>query len=159
MHVIAAKAVAFAMAGTKEFRTYQKQVVSNARRLSAQLKEKGFRIVSGGTDNHLLLLDLTSCNITGEQAQEILEEAGITVNRNLIPFDKLTASVTSGIRLGTAAVTTRGMKEKEMDKIAALIGLAVKYRDSLEKLKQIKRDVLKLTKKFSLYPELLRNNG
>ena len=158
MHVIAAKAVAFAIAATGEFRLYQEQVVRNARRLSAQLKDKGFRIVSGGTDNHLLLLDLTPHNITGKQAQAVLEKAGITVNKNLIPFDRLAASITSGIRLGTAAITTQGMKEKEMDRIADLIDQAVKYRNNLKKLKEIKRDVLDLTRSFCLYPEL-RDDG
>lgn len=158
MHIIAAKAVAFAIAASKEFRLYQEQVVRNARRLSAQLKERGFRIVSGGTDTHLLLLDLTSRNITGRQAQEVLEKAGITVNKNLIPFDRLAALITSGIRLGSAAVTARGMQEKEMDLIADLIDQAIKYRDNLKQLKEIKRDVLSLTKRFPLYPEL-RSNG
>lgn len=157
MHVIAAKAVAFALARTEEFRVYQTQIIRNARRLSAKLKEKGFRIVSGGTDNHLLLIDLTSCNITGEQAQEVLEKAGITVNKNLIPFDKLAASVTSGIRLGTAAVTTRGIKEKQIDRVADLIDRALESRDNSGKLIRIKAEVLDLTRKFPLYPEL-RNN-
>ncbi len=154
MHVIAAKAVAFALAGTGEFRLYQEQVVRNARRLSSQLNAKGFRIVSGGTDTHLLLVDLTSRNITGRQAQDALEKAGITVNKNLIPFDKLAPAITSGIRLGTAAVTTRGMKEQEMDRIADLIDRAIKYRDDAKGLDGIKRDVLHLTRKFPLYPEL-----
>lgn len=158
MHVIAAKAVAFATAATEEFRIYQKQVVSNARGLSSRLKERGFRIVSGGTDTHLILVDLASFNITGKQAQEALEKAGITVNKNLIPFDKLTASVTSGIRLGTAAVTTRGMKEKEMNQIADLIDRALKYRNNLKGLGQIKKGVVDLTRRFPLYPEL-RNEG
>ena len=158
MHVIAAKAVAFAMAATGEFRIYQKQVVENARRLSARLKEKDFRIVSGGTDTHLLLVDLNPHNITGKQAQETLEKAGITVNKNLIPFDKLSPSVTSGIRLGTAAVTTRGMKEKEIDQIADLIDRAIKFRNNLQKLNQIKKDILDLTRKFPLYPELKNND-
>ena len=158
MHTIAAKAVAFRIAATAEFKLYQEQVVKNARRLSAQLKDKGFRIVSEGTDTHLLLLDLTSRNITGKQAQEILEKAGITVNKNLIPFDKLAASVTSGIRLGTAAITTRGMRQKEMDQIAEWIDRAVKYGDNLEQLDRIKRGVLDLTRRFPLYPEL-RNDA
>ena len=158
MHVIAAKAVAFATAATEEFRIYQKQVVSNASVLSSRLKERGFRIVSGGTDTHLILVDLASFNITGKQAQEALGKAGITVNKNLIPFDKLTASVTSGIRLGTAAVTTRGMKEKEMNQIADLIDRAVKYRNNLKGLGQIKKGVVDLTRRFPLYPEL-RNEG
>jgi glycine hydroxymethyltransferase len=158
MHIIAAKAVAFAMAATEEFRIYQEQVVANACRLSTQLKRRGFRIVSGGTDNHLLLIDLTSRNITGRQAQQVLEKAGITVNKNLIPFDRLSALVTSGVRLGTAAITTRGMKEKEIEQIADLIDRAVKYRDNPKKLKQLKKEVLVLTRRFPLYPEL-RSDG
>ena len=158
MHVIAAKAVAFAQAKTEEFRLYQKQVVRNARSLSSGLEQKGFRIVSGGTDTHLLLVDLTSRNITGRQAQEILEKVGITVNKNLIPFDRLPAAITSGIRLGTPAVTTRGMKEKQMNQIADLIDRALGHRDNPEELNQIKGDVLSLTRSFPLYPEL-RGNG
>ncbi|MFC1657915.1 serine hydroxymethyltransferase [Candidatus Omnitrophota bacterium] len=157
MHVIAAKAVAFAIAQTREFRLYQEQVVKNARRLSAQLQQKGFTIVSGGTDNHIVLLDLTSRKITGKQAQDTLGKAGITVNKNLIPFDKLTASVTSGMRLGTAALTTRGMGEREMDVIAGFIDLAVKKRDNLKELEEIKNQVLVLTRQFPLYPELENN--
>ncbi len=158
MHVIAAKAVAFTQAKTEEFRLYQEQVVKNARRLSERLKEKGFRIVSGGTDTHLVLVDLTSRNITGKEAQEVLEKAGITVNKNLIPFDKLTASVTSGVRLGTPAITTRGMKEKEIDRIADFIDLAIKYKDDLKMLSRIKNEVLDLTGKFPLYSELREND-
>ena len=129
MHVIAAKAVAFKQARTEEFRKYQQQVVNNARRLCAGLQQRGFRLVSGGTDTHLLLVDLTSRNITGKQAQVVLEKAGITVNKNLIPFDKSGPAVTSGIRLGTAAITTRGMKEKEIEQIADFIDQAVKGAD------------------------------
>ena len=158
MHVIAAKAVAFAIAATEEFRHYQEQVVRNAHRLSAQLKERDFRIVSGGTDNHLLLVDLTPRNITGKEVQELLERVGITINKNLIPFDKLTSSVTSGIRLGTAAITTRGIKEKEIEQIVDLIDRTVKYRDKTEELDQIKRQVLDLTRRFPVYPEL-KNDG
>jgi glycine hydroxymethyltransferase len=158
MHIIAAKAVAFALAKTREFRLYQKQVVSNAAELSNCLKQRGFSIVSGGTDNHLLLLDLTSRNITGNQAQETLEKAGITVNKNLIPFDRLSASITSGIRLGTSAVTTRGMGKKEMGQIADLIDQSISNRDNPNILNKIKKRVLDLTRRFPLYPEL-RNNG
>lgn len=158
MHVIAAKAVAFAIAATEEFRHYQEQVVRNAHRLSAQLKERGLRIVSGGTDNHLLLVDLTPRNITGKEAQGLLERVGITINKNLIPFDKLTSSVASGIRLGTAAITTRGLKEKEIEQIADLIDRAIKYRDNAEELDQIKRQVSDLTRRFPVYPEL-KNDG
>jgi len=157
MHVIAAKAVAFALAKTGEFKRYQKQVVSNAIRLSNQLKDKGFNIISGGTDNHLILLDLTSRRVTGKQAQEALGKAGITVNKNLIPFDRLSASITSGIRLGTAAVTTRGMGHRQMDEIADLINQSVENRDNPDQLVRIKRRVLGLTRSFPLYPELENN--
>jgi glycine hydroxymethyltransferase len=156
MHVIAAKAVAFKEAMTAEFRKYQRQIVRNARALAKGLNNKGFRIISGGTDTHLILVDLTPKNITGESASLNLEKAGITVNKNLIPFDKLSPFVTSGIRLGTAAVTTRGMKELQMQKIAQLISKAIDSRDNLFKLKEIKKEVLILTKKFPLYPELKR---
>jgi glycine hydroxymethyltransferase len=157
MHVIAAKAVAFALAAKEEFRLYQEQVVKNARRLSSRLKDRGFRVVSGGTDNHLLLVDLSSRDINGKQAQKTLERAGITVNKNLIPFDKLPALTTSGIRLGTAAVTTRGMKDKEMNQIADFIDRAIEHRDNFARLRKIKSAVLDLTKKFPLYPELIND--
>ena len=156
MHVIAAKAIAFKEAMSPKFKSYQRQVVRNSRELSAALAKKGFRIVSGGTDTHLSLVDLTEKRITGSDASMILEQAGITVNKNLIPFDQKSAAVTSGIRLGTAAVTTRGMKEIHMRKIAQFISNAIDYSDNPEGLKKIKREVLGLTKRFPLYPELLK---
>lgn len=156
MHVIAAKAVAFKEAMTAEFRRYQRQIVRNAKVLAKGLNNKGFRIISGGTDTHLILVDLTPKNITGASASLTLERAGITVNKNLIPFDKFSPFVTSGIRLGTAAVTTRGMKGPQMQKIAQFISDAIDSRDNLVKLKEIKKEVLALTKKFPLYPELKR---
>jgi len=154
MHVIAAKAVAFKEAMKPEFKSYQRQIVKNARQLCRSLSERGFRVVSGGTDTHLLLLDLNEKGITGKDASIALEKAGITVNKNLIPFDKKSPAVTSGIRLGTAAVTTRGMKEPQMRKIAGLISEAVDNSFSEEKLLEIKDEVLTLTKRFPLYPEL-----
>jgi glycine hydroxymethyltransferase len=156
MHVIAAKAVAFKEAMSADFKDYQRQIVKNARQLSHSLAEKGFRIVSGGTDTHLLLVDLIAKGITGADASWVLEEAGITVNKNLIPFDKKGPAVTSGIRLGTAAVTTRGMKEEQMRKIAQFINEAIESNGDHKKLQEIKRKVLALTKKFPLYPELKR---
>lgn len=159
MHVIAAKAIAFGQAMSPKFREYQRQVVRNSRQLCASLAKKGFRIVSGGTDTHLLLADLTEKRITGSDASRILGEAGITVNKNLIPFDKKSAAVTSGIRLGTAAVTTRGMKEAQMRAIAGFINDAIEGSDSSENLKKIKKEVLNLTKKYPLYPELMEYNG
>lgn len=151
MHVIAAKAVAFKEAQTKRFKDYQRQVVKNAKALACALEKKGFRIVSGGTDTHLILVNLTPKGITGKDAALVLEEAGITVNKNLIPFDKESPAVTSGIRLGTSAVTTRGMKEPQMQLIADFIDKAIKFRDNPKKLKEIKKEVLDLTKKFPLY--------
>jgi len=154
MHVIAAKAVAFKEALRPEFKEYQKQIVQNAKELAAAMAAKDFRIVSGGTDTHLMLVDLTKKNISGCDASSLLGTAGITVNKNLIPFDKKSPAVTSGIRLGTAAVTTRGMKEQEMRRIAGLIDEAIKIGDNAVELMSIRQKVLELTKKFPLYPEL-----
>ena len=153
MHVIAAKAIAFYEAMTPQFKTYQRQVVKNARELAQALTKRDFRIVSGGTDTHLVLVDLTKKRITGSDASKALEQAGITVNKNLIPFDKKSPATTSGIRLGTAAVTTRGMKELQMRRIAAFIDVAIEASDNPQKLKEIKNEVLSLTKKFPLYPK------
>ena len=155
MHVIAAKAAAFREAMSIKFRNYQRQIVRNSRELAGALAKKGFRIVSGGTDTHLLLIDLTEKRITGADASLILEEAGVTVNKNLIPFDKKSASVTSGIRVGTQAVTTRGMKEIHMRKIAQFISDAIQASDEPKKLTEIKKEVLNLTRRFPLYSELL----
>jgi len=157
MHAIAAKAVAFREAMSPKFRAYQRQVVKNSKELSLSLAKRSFRIVSGGTDTHLSLVDLTEKRITGSDASAVLGEAGITVNKNLIPFDKKSASVTSGIRLGTAAVTTRGMKEFHMRKIAQFISDSLDSSDQPQKLKEIKQEVLTLTRKFPLYPELLKD--
>jgi glycine hydroxymethyltransferase len=154
MHVIAAKAVAFKEAMSGEFKNYQRQIVKNSRELAASLAKSGFRIVSGGTDTHLILVDLTGKGITGADASWILEEAGITVNKNLIPFDTKAPTVTSGIRLGTAAVTTRGMKEPQMRTVAGFINEAIEANGDHKKLLQIKKKVAALLKKFPLYPEL-----
>jgi len=156
MHVIAAKAVAFKDAMTPAFKSYQKQVINNAAELAKGLGRLGFRIVSKGTDTHLLLVDLIGKNLTGADASGVLTEVGITVNKNLIPFDTKSPATTSGIRLGTPAVTTRGMKEAQMRQIAALINDALEANADARKLKQIKSRVLKLTKKFPLYPQLMR---
>jgi glycine hydroxymethyltransferase len=155
MHAIAAKAIAFKEAMSPKFRKYQRQIVRNSRALAMALAKRGFRIVSGGTDTHLILVDLTEKGITGTDASRVLEDAGITVNKNLIPFDKKGALVTSGIRLGTAAVTTRGMKEFHLRQIAQFIDKAIEASDYPPKLKAIKEEVLVLTKRFPLYPELL----
>ncbi len=154
MHVIAAKAVAFKDAASESFKNYQKQIVKNSKALAGAMAHHGFRIVSGGTDTHLMLVDLSQMNITGAEASGLLEEVNITVNKNLIPFDKKTPATTSGIRLGTAAVTTRKMKEREMTLIAQYIHEAIVSRNDQQKLKEIKRKVANLTKRFPLYPEL-----
>lgn len=151
MHIIAAKATAFNEALGVEFKEYQKQVVKNAHILSEELKKGGLRIVSGGTDNHMILVDLTNKNLTGKEAEKILEEANITVNKNGIPYDTKSPFVTSGIRIGTPALTTRGMKEKEMKEVAALILRTLDNGDSPKALKNIKNDVAELCKKFPLY--------
>lgn len=154
VHVIAAKAVAFKEALADEFNTYQKQVVANARVLGEGLKASGFRLVSGGTDNHLLLLDLASKKITGKVAEEALEKAGLTVNKNAVPFDTQPRFVTGGIRVGTPAVTTRGLKENEMKLLAAWIDRVISNVDDDAQLAAIRQEVHTLCEKFPLYPEL-----
>jgi glycine hydroxymethyltransferase len=154
MHVIAGKAVAFKLAQEDGFKRYQRQVVANARRLAQQMDKKGFRIVSGGTDNHMVLTDLTSKHITGKEASVLLENVNITINKNLIPYDPLPPAQASGIRLGTPAITTRGVVESDIDVIAGCIDQAIQNRTNADKLASIKKEVLKLTKKYPLYPEL-----
>ncbi|MFC1546462.1 serine hydroxymethyltransferase [bacterium] len=151
MHAIAAKAVAFKEALTDDFKVYQSQVIKNAVRLAEVLSEKGYRIVSGGTDTHLLLVDVFAKGITGRAAEETLDKAGITVNKNTIPFDTQKPLIASGIRLGTPAVTTRGMKEKEIEIIAEYIFDALINKDDENKLNSIKKEVLKLCENFPLY--------
>ncbi|MBP7088531.1 MAG: serine hydroxymethyltransferase [Candidatus Omnitrophica bacterium] len=151
MHVIAAKAVAFGLAFKKEFINYQKQVVANASYFSKIMAEKGYRIVSGGTDNHLFLVDLSPKNISGKEATAILGKINITVNKNLIPFDSKPPAVASGIRIGTPAITTRGMKEKDIKTVAEFIDVALENKDDADKLSEIKRKVSKFIKKFPLY--------
>ncbi|MBU0547868.1 MAG: serine hydroxymethyltransferase [Candidatus Omnitrophica bacterium] len=156
MHVVAAKAVAFCEAMKPEFKRYQIQLTKNAKELASALGKKGFRIVSGGTDTHLILVDLNAKNVTGSDASIILGEVNITVNKNLIPFDEKSPAVTSGIRLGTAAVSTRRMKEAQMQKIAGLINEALENQGNLERLSKIKKETIALARKFPLYPELLK---
>lgn len=152
MHVIGAKAVAFKEALSEEFRSYQKQVVKNADYLSQALKKLGYVIVSGKTDNHLFTINVKkSINITGNIAQEVLDSVGITTNKNTVPFDDEMPMITSGIRIGTPSVTSRGMKEKDMDEIAILIDETLKNYKDKELLKTIKTKVLALTKKFIVY--------
>jgi glycine hydroxymethyltransferase len=156
MHVIAAKAVAFHEALQPKFKAYQRQIVKNSKELAASLSHKGLRIVSGGTDTHLMLVDLSEKRITGSDASSVLGHANITVNKNLIPFDKKSPFVTSGIRLGTAAVTTRGMKEFHIRKIAQFIADTIDYSDDAAKIEEIRKEVLSLARQFPLYPELLK---
>ncbi len=151
MHVIAAKAVAFKQALLPEFKKYQEQIVKNAKALAEALQAKGYRIVSGGTDNHLMLVDLTSKNVTGKDATSALDKAAITVNKNLIPFDTQKPTITSGIRLGTPAMTTRGMKEKEMKKIAELIDRVVTNISDTKVIEAVKKEVKEMLKVFPLY--------
>lgn len=155
MHVIAAKAVCFKLAMEPEFKEYQRQVVRNARALARALSERGFRLVSGGTDTHLLLVDLTPIGLTGEEAERLLGEAGVVVNKNLIPFDKRPPSVASGIRLGTPAVTTRGMGEREMEEIAEIVEIVLKNPHDESVREEAKARVRDLCKRFPIYEELL----
>jgi glycine hydroxymethyltransferase len=154
MHVIAAKAVAFKEALEDTFKHYQKHVVANAKVLAQSLADKGFRIVSGGTDNHIVLIDTRSKGLTGKVAEIVLDEIGITANKNTIPFDPESPFVTSGIRLGTPSVTSRGMSEAEMDKIATIISNVLSDPENEKVKKQAKADVSELTAAYPLYPEL-----
>jgi len=153
MHVIAAKAVCFKEAAEPSFAEYQRQIVANAKRLADALTAAGFRLVSGGTDNHLMLVDVFSKGITGKAAEAALGKAAITVNKNAIPFDQNPPMVASGVRLGTPAVTTRGMREREMDTIAELITRALKHPDDDRALGMVRAEVETLCRKFPLYPE------
>ena len=154
MHVIAAKAVAFKEALGPDFKEYSAQIVKNAKVLADAMAARGWRIVSGGTDNHLMLVDVTVKGFNGKQVQELLDKVKITVNKNMIPFDKESPFKGSGIRLGTPAVTTRGMKEKEMELIAELIDETLKAPEDAENLAKVRTRVEALTRKFPLYPEL-----
>jgi glycine hydroxymethyltransferase len=154
MHVIMAKAVAFGEALEDSFTAYAKQIIKNAKTLAGEMTALGYDIVSGGTDNHLMLVDLTNKELSGKKVENALGSAGITVNKNMIPFDTKSPFVTSGIRIGTPAVTTRGMKENEMKMIAAFIDKAIKNVENETVLAQIKTEVAELCSKFPLYPEL-----
>jgi glycine hydroxymethyltransferase len=151
MHVIAGKAICFGLAMKPEFRAYQEQTVANARRLAAKLIEAGYEVVSGGTDTHLFLLDLSPKGITGKKAQAWLEEAGITVNKNTVPFDKEKPTVTSGIRIGTPALTTRGMREPEMDAIGGMIAEVLAAGGEPEVGARVRGRVADLARAFPLY--------
>ena len=151
MHVIAAKAVAFQENLQPEFSTYAGQIIRNAQALSGKLMDLGYNIISGGTDNHLMLIDLRNKELTGKQAQETLDEAGITVNKNAVPFDDKSPLITSGIRIGTPAVTTRGMKEEQMVTIAAFIDSALLAVQHPAKLQDIRSEVAAFCRRFPLY--------
>ena len=153
VHVVAAKAVCLKEAAEPAFATYQRQIATNAKRLAEVISAGGFRLVSGGTDNHLMLVDVFSKGITGKVAEAALGKAGITVNKNAIPFDRNPPMVASGVRIGTPAVTTRGMKEPEMEIIAELIARALKTPDDEAALGMIKTEVERLCRKFPLYPD------
>lgn len=153
VHVIAAKAVAFKEALSPQYKEYQSQVVKNAKAMAEELVAGGLRIVSGGTDNHLMLVDLRAKGVTGKLAEEVLEKAGITCNKNAIPNDPEKPFVTSGVRLGTPAITTRGMKESEARQIARMIVKVLENVNDDAKIAEVKEEVLKLTKKFPLYKD------
>lgn len=155
MHVIAAKAVAFKEALAPEFKTYATQVVKNAQALAEELVSRGYNLVSGGTDNHLMLLDFTGTELTGKVAEAVLEEAGITVNKNAVPFDTRSPFVTSGVRIGTPASTTRGLKEKEMRQIGAWIDEALQNSENDTVLARIRGEIRELCQQFPLYAHRL----
>ncbi len=156
MHVIAAKAVALKEALMPDFKDYQQQIVKNAKAMADELKNSGFRLVSGGTDNHLMLVDLTAKGVTGKDAQEALDRAAITVNKNGIPFDTQGPMVTSGIRIGTPALTTRGMKENEMRLIASLIADVINHINDEQKIQAVAEEVKKLCSRFPLYASRIK---
>jgi glycine hydroxymethyltransferase len=151
MHIIAAKAVCLKEAADPGFRDYAKQIVANARKLAAEISKAGFRIVSGGTDNHLFLIDLYSRGVTGKDAQPALDRAGITVNKNSIPFDPTPPMTAGGIRLGTPAVTTRGMREADMERIAAWIAEVLSHLGDAERERRVRGEVAEFAVQFPLY--------
>ncbi|MCM2604354.1 serine hydroxymethyltransferase [Rossellomorea marisflavi] len=153
MHVIAAKAVAFGEALQDSFKEYAQNIIDNAARLGEGLTKEGINLVSGGSDNHLLLIDLRSLSLTGKVAEKVLDDIGITVNKNTIPYDPESPFVTSGIRIGTAAVTSRGFGAGEMDEIASIIALTLKNHEDETKLEEARKRVTDLTSRFELYPE------
>ncbi len=153
-HVIAAKAVAFGEILQPDFREYGKQVIRNAQAMAAAFTQRGYQLISGGTDNHLMLIDLRNKNITGKKAQEALDKAHITLNRNAVPFDDKSPFVTSGIRTGVPAVTTRGMKEKDMETIADLVDRVLQRADDENQITRVQEEVKELMRQFPLYPEL-----
>jgi glycine hydroxymethyltransferase len=155
MHVIAAKAVCFGEALRPEFKIYQIKTLANSRRLAKSLQDRGFRIVAGGTDCHLFSVDLRPKNATGKEAEEALDKAGITVNKNAIPYDPQKPFIASGVRIGTPAITTRGMGEDEMDEVASLIDEALKVRTDDAGLKRVKTAVTAICRRFPIYPGIM----
>ena len=153
-HVIAAKAVCFKEAMQPSFKEYAKQIVKNAKALADELMQLGFKLVSGGTDNHLLLIDLTTKGMTGKEAQELLDSVGITVNKNTIPYDTQKPFITSGIRLGTPPLTTRGMRENEMREVAGMIAKVLGSKGDAAVLEKVKAQVRELCERFPLYKSL-----
>lgn len=155
MHIIAAKAIAFGEALKPEFKAYCQQIINNAKALANALAGYGFNLVSGGTENHLVLIDLHNKNISGKKAETLLESIGITSNKNMVPFDDRSPFVTSGMRLGTPALTTRGFKEDDMKEIAEIINNVISDPDNESVLKQAKKDVLRLSSKHPLYEDFV----
>jgi glycine hydroxymethyltransferase len=153
-HVIAAKAVAFGEILTDDFKVYGKQVITNAQAMAKAFVDRGYQLISGGTDNHLMLIDLRNKGITGKKAQESLDKAHITLNKNAVPFDDKSPFVTSGIRIGLPAITTRGLKETDMETIAALIDRVLVAPDDETVTAQVRRSVMDLMKDFPLYAEM-----
>lgn len=151
MHVIAAKAVSFGEVLQEDFKTYASNIIANANRLAEGLKSQGLNLVSDGTDNHLILIDVRSLGLTGKVAEKVLDDVGITVNKNTIPFDPESPFVTSGVRIGTAAVTSRGFGLEDMDEIASIMVLALSNTEDETKLEEAKNRVESLTAKFDLY--------
>jgi len=154
MHIIAAKAVAFGEALQPSFREYAHQIILNAETLAEELMSRDFRLTSGGTDNHLMLIDLTNKGVTGKVAEQVLEESGITTNKNMVPFDMQSPFITSGIRIGTAAMTTRGMKEPEMKIIATFIDRVLSDPENIQTRQAVRAEVRQLCSNFPLYPEI-----
>ncbi len=154
MHAVAAKAVAFREAATPEFKKYQEQVVANAKAMAEEFQRAGFRIVSGGTDNHLMLVDVNSKGLTGKEAEDVLAQVNITVNKNQIPFDTLPPMKSSGIRIGSPAMTSRGMGVDTMTEIVRIICESLENKDNAAKLDALRQRVLEICESYPLYPEL-----
>ena len=153
-HIIAAKAVAFGEILTDEFSVYAQQVVTNAQAMAKAFVEKGYQLISGGTDNHLMLIDLRNKNISGKKAEQALVQADITLNKNMVPFDDKSAFVTSGIRVGTAAITTRGMKQADMQFVVDAVDKVLMNADDTALISTVRGEVNEFMKQFILYPEL-----